>query len=84
MTGINEGRTDNGKNLTNKDGFIITSTKNIERIKAWKEQNHERLIEEVICGCGGKFKYCKNSEHTRTKKHTAWLELNVPDDLKPQ
>ena len=44
-----------------------------ERNKTWREQNHERLIVEVICGCGGKFQYWNKSKHTMSKKHTSWL-----------
>ena len=52
--------------------YIINKEKKIAQSKEWRELNKERLSESIMCGCGGKFKYCDKSKHVKGKKHIAW------------
>ena len=55
--------------------YITNKEKKIAQKQEWREQNKERLNEQMTCGCGGKFKYRNKAEHTRGKKHIAWAAL---------
>ena len=45
----------------------------IEKVKQWKADHIDKLIDKITCGCGGKFQYRTKAEHERTKKHTTYI-----------
>ena len=47
----------------------------LKRTRRWREENKERLNEQLTCGCGGELKYRNKAEHKRGKKHIAWVAL---------
>ena len=55
--------------------YNTVKEKKIAQTKEWREENKERLDEQLTCGCGGKFKYRNKAEHNRSKKHIAWAAL---------
>ena len=55
--------------------YNTVKEKKIAQTKEWREVNKERLSESIMCGCGGKFKYCDKSKHVKGKKHIAWAAL---------
>ena len=56
-----------------KEHYQTNKEHKIELVKHWKEINHERLIDKVLCGCGGKFQYRSKAEHERSIKHIKYI-----------
>ena len=65
-----------GRNKDKLHNYYNTvKEKKIAQTKEWREENNERLNEQLTCGCGGKFKYRNKAEHNRGKTHIAWAAL---------
>jgi len=56
-----------------KEYYEANKEHKTEKVLQWREDNIERLITIVKCGCGGKFQYRSKAEHEKSKKHQTYL-----------
>ncbi|EEY62146.1 uncharacterized protein PITG_14040 [Phytophthora infestans T30-4] len=45
-----------------------------EKNKQYNELHRDRLVEKVICECGGHYQYRGRSYHFKSQKHIRWME----------
>ena len=43
------------------------------RAQAWREDNREKLQQDIFCPCGGRYKYEHSNHHSKTKIHIQYL-----------
>ena len=81
--GSNQRKANNKEHIQqySKEHYQANKEHKIELVKHWKEINHERLIDKVLCGCGGKFQYRSKAEHERSIKHQKYINNQIPTIL---
>jgi len=48
-----------------------------ENKKKWQAANEEKLKEKKFCECGGKYTHVNKAQHSKSKKHQAYMNANV-------
>jgi hypothetical protein len=49
-----------------------------------KEEHKARMLQKFTCPCGGKFTYRNKGVHSRTAKHTAYIEKTKKPEPEPE
>ena len=61
-----------------KQHYQANKEHKIELVKQWKEVHQHKLIEIILCACGGKHQYRTKAEHERTIKHQKYINNQIP------
>ena len=68
------------RKLHRKNYYQLNKERELDKCKAWKEKNWNRLHEIITCECGGHYKFMCKARHIKSMRHQRYSNIKQPEE----